>query len=61
MHHIVYKGGALHGALAKLPAWEVRDRGFQPRSGIQVSNKQNVSSLLTRNDSILWEGSVTDR
>ena len=32
----------------KLPAWKVEDRGFEPRSGIQVSNKQNVSYPLTR-------------
>ena len=38
----------------KLPAWEVGDRGFEPHSGLQVSKKQNVSSLLTRKDSILW-------
>ena len=37
----------------KLPAWEVGDRGFKPRSGIQVSKKQNASSPLTRKDSIL--------
>ena len=34
----------------KLPAWKVGNRGFEPRSGIQVSMKQNVSSLLTRKD-----------
>ena len=39
----------------KLPASKVGDRGFVPRSGIQVSKKQNVSSPLTRNDSTLWE------
>ena len=38
----------------KLPAWKVRDRGFEPRSGIQVSKKEIVSSLLTRKDSIVW-------
>ena len=31
-----------------LPAWKVRDRGFEPHSGILVSMEQNVSSLLTR-------------
>ena len=36
----------------KLPAWKVGDRGLEPRSGIQVSKKQNVSSPLTRKDSI---------
>ena len=29
------------------------DRGFEPHSGLQVSKKQNVSSLLTLKDSIL--------
>ena len=38
----------------KLPAWKVRDRGFEPHSGIQVSKKRNVSTLLTREDLILW-------
>ena len=31
----------------KLPALKVGDRGFEPRSGIQVLKKQNVASLLT--------------
>ena len=51
---------AVAGALM-LPAWKVGDRGFDPRSGIQVSKKQNVSSLLTRKDYILWGASVTDK
>ena len=37
----------------KLPAWKVGDRGFVPRSDIQISRKQNVSSPLTRKDSVL--------
>ena len=28
----------------KLPAWKVGDRGFVPRSGMQVSEKQNISA-----------------
>ena len=32
----------------KLTAWKVRDRGFEPHSGLHVSKKQNVSSSLTR-------------
>ena len=44
-----------------LPAWKVEDRGFEPHSGLRVSKKQNVSSPLTRNDSILWRASVTER
>ena len=31
------------------------DHGFEPHSGLQVSKKQNVSSSLTRKDSILWD------
>ena len=38
-----------------IPAWKVGDRGFEPHSGLQVSKKQNVSSPLTRKNSILWE------
>ena len=38
----------------KLPAWKVGDRGFGPRSGLQVSKKQNNPSLLPRKDLILW-------
>ena len=37
------------------------DCGFVPRSGIQVSKNQNVSSPLTRKDIILWGASVTER
>ena len=62
-NHIISGNSALHvffcnfsgnncaGALVqwlKLPAWEVRDRGFEPHSGLQVSKTQNVSSPLTR-------------
>ena len=45
----------------KLPAWIIGDRGFEPRSGIQVSKKQHVSSPITREDSILWGASLTGR
>ena len=45
----------------KLPAWQVENRGLEPCSGIQVSKKQNVSSPLTRNDSILWGASVSEK
>ena len=54
---ILFADGA--GALVqwlKLPAWKVGE----PLSGIQVSKKHNVSSPLTRNDSLLWGSSVTD-
>ena len=43
----------------------LRPRGgtqwFEPRSGIQVSKKQNISALLTRKDWILWGSFVTER
>ena len=45
--------------LLKLSAWKVEDRGFEHRSGIQVSKKQKVSSPLTRKDSTL-RGNVLD-
>ena len=45
----------------KLPAWKVGDCGFEPHSGLQVSKKQNISSTLTRKDSLLWGDSVTER
>ena len=45
----------------KLPDWKVRYRGLEPHSGNKVSKKQNVSSLLTRIDLILWESSVTEK
>ena len=44
-----------------LPSWKVGDRGLEPHSGLQVSKQQNVSSPLTRKDSILWGASVTER
>ena len=37
-----------------------RSRGFFPHSGIPVSNKQNVSDLLTRESLILWWVSVNE-
>ena len=36
--------GALQVQWLKLPAWKVRDREFEPHTGLQVSKKQNVSS-----------------
>ena len=44
-----------------LPAWKVGDRGFEPHSGFQVSKKQNVSSPLTCEDSIILGASVIER
>ena len=38
----------------RLPTWKGGDRVIVPLSGIQVSKKQNVSSPLTRKDSVLW-------
>ena len=44
-----------------LPAWKVGDRGLVPRTGVQVSKQTNISSPLTRKDSVLWpRGSVLD-
>ena len=45
----------------KLPAWKVEDRGLEPHSNLQISKKQNVSSPLTRKNSILWLVSVNER
>ena len=45
----------------KLPAWKVGHRGYEPHSVLPVSKKQNVSSPLTRKDSILWGASVSER
>ena len=45
----------------KQPAWKVGDSGFEPLYGLQVSKKQNVSSPLTREDSILSGASVTKK
>ena len=45
----------------KMPAWNVGDREFEHRFGIQVSKKQNVCSPLSRKYFILWGASVTER
>ena len=37
------------------PAWKIGDCGFEPHSSLKVLKRQNVSSPLTRKDSILWE------
>ena len=43
------------GALVQwLSALIVGDRGFEPHSGLQFLEKQNVSLPLTRNNLILW-------
>ena len=44
----------------KLPAWKVLYCRLEPNSRLLVSKKKNVSSLLTRKDSILWGASVTE-
>ena len=59
-----FENKCVHSSLVqwlKLSAWKVGDRGFEPRSGIQVSKKQNVFSLLTRKDLILWGASAAER
>ena len=48
-------------AVVKAACLEVGDRGFEPHSGLRYLKKQNVSSLLTCNDSILLRASVTKR
>ena len=46
----------------KLPAWKVKDCGFEPHSGLQVSKKKkHVSSPFTRKDAIVWGSPVTER
>ena len=45
----------------KLPAWKVGHREYEPHSVLPVLKKQNVSSPLTRKDSILWGASVSER
>ena len=45
----------------KKPAWKIGDRGLEPHSGLRVQRNKNVSSPLTRKDSILWGASVTER
>ena len=57
--YIGKKSGALVQWL-RLPVWKLGDLGFEPHSGLQVLKKQNVSSLLTRKDSMLW-GTPHDR
>ena len=46
------------GAVVKVG---VGDCVFEPRSGIKVSKKQTLFSLLTRKDSILWGASVIEK
>ena len=57
--HYIDRAGVLVQWL-KLSAWKVGDCGFK-LSGLQASMKQNLSSPLTRKDSILWGASVTER
>ena len=45
----------------ELAAWKVGDRGLEPHSGLHVLKKYYVSAPLTREDSILWRASVTER
>ena len=44
----------------KLPAWKVGDRGFDPTLALKFQRNKNVSSPLTRQDSILFGASVTE-
>ena len=54
-------GGEWQMQWLKLPACKVGDRGFEPHSGLQISKKQTIFSLLTREDSILLGSSVAAR
>ena len=45
--------GRRRGAVVKAACLEVGDRGFEPHSDLRDLKKQNVSFLLTCNDSIL--------
>ena len=47
--------------MAAGPGAVVRDCGLEPHSGLQVSKQQNVSSPLTREDSMLWGAYVIER
>ena len=49
------KGGGL------VPAWKVRDRRFVSCFGNPSFKEQNVSSLLNREDCILWAAYMTER
>ena len=60
MFSVSHQGGG-PCAEVKAATWKVGDRGLAPHSGRQVSKKQNVSSPLTPNDSILWGTSGTKR
>ena len=44
--HLVERAGGMVQWL-QLPAWKAGNRGFEPHSGIQVSEKQNISTPLT--------------
>ena len=45
--------------MVKTGCLESQRRGFVPRSGPQLSRKQNISFPLTRKESVLWGASVT--
>ena len=60
-HAPSHKGEGALVQWLKLHVWKVGDHGFEPHSGIQVSKKQIVDSLLTREDSILWGASLNER
>ena len=50
------QAGGGPGAVVKAACLKVGEREFEPHS-----KKQNVFSTLTREDSILWGASVTER
>ena len=59
-NYLTRRAGALVQWL-KQPAWKVGGCGFEPDSALQVSKKQNGSCPLTRNDSLSWRTSVTEK
>ena len=57
-HQSLQGGGT--GAVVETACLESRRLRARPRSGIQVSKKQNVSSPLTHKDSVLWGAYMTE-
>ena len=61
LFYLLQNRGGSPAQWLKLPAWEIGDREFDPRSGIQVLKKQIVSPLFTCEETISWKTSVTER
>ena len=56
-----HKQGRGPGAVVKDACLENRRSRVRPPAGIQVSKKQNVTSLLSCEDLLLWGAFVTER